>query len=254
MTHPSETPRPEDPPALSREELRQLLFSTLRPAAGLAETLELTLAELRELVEVAYFQRALRSGKRKGAIRDMFDVGATKAAELSHQLKQHFLSPEREGALPRQVLALLGAGPLSRAQIGKALPDAADADIDAAIEQLEEEKRLRHVKGRTLRYAPARSLQRLALVPWLARLDGLNTLMDHVALAIRARFERRDDRALVRNLSFQIAPEDAEALQALYEQHILPEIVRIDARAQDAEASTTVKLSILWAPEDDASE
>ncbi|MEL6178609.1 MAG: hypothetical protein AAFS10_06630 [Myxococcota bacterium] len=240
-----------EPRALSRDELRQILFACLRPATRIAEALELSLADLRELIELAYFHRALRSGKRKGAIKTLFGIGATKTAELSHQLKQHFLAPERHHTLPRQVLALLSAGPMSRAQIGKALADISDTELDVALEQLDAEDRLRHIRGRTLRYAASRNVQRLSLVPWLARIDGLNTLMDHINLAIDARFDRHDDRALVRNIAFQVAPEDVEALQAFYEEQLMPTLIALDDKAQRDPNPITFKLSILWAPTDE---
>jgi len=250
-TETEQRPQPTAPDApLDGAALKQLLFACLRPAARLADALGLSLAELQKLVELAYFQRALAAGRKKGEIGAQFGIGATKAAELSRELHQHFLDAERGHGLGRQVLSLLWASPLTLRQMVKELEPFSEHDVQQALTQLLAEERVRPVSGRTARYAPSRSIQRLSIVPWMARVDGLNTLMDHVSLALRAQFVRRDDRALVRNITFQVAAEDVASLHTFYEAQLMPLIEALDARAAGKPDAPTIRLSILWAPED----
>ncbi len=234
------------------EDRRRLVFSSLRLASRLAFRGRNSLGLIRRMAELAYFQQALRSGKKKGELGVILDVEATKVAELTRELREQFLEAEREHGLPRQLLSLLWASPQTLAQIHKSLPGFSRAEVDAALGALLEQERVREVPGRTPRYAPTGVMQRLTIVPWMAKLDGLNTLMDHVYAAVLARMERSDPRAMVRNIAFQVSPEDTERLGAFYESVLIPFLAELDANAQKEEAPVQMKFSILWAPDPEA--
>ncbi len=236
---------------LSREELRRLVFACLRPSANLAEEASLSLAELKALVELAYYQRARRSGLKMRQITGLFDIGMTKAAELSKDLKEHFLAPERQHGIGRQILSLLWSEPLSSTRIERELPAFSPQELEAALAQLVAEGRVVKQKGRTQRFAVAKAVHRLSLVPWMARVDGLNTLMDHVHMAINARFMNKDERALVRNVAFRVTPQSIPRLKAFYEEALMKLILELDEEAHRSEDSVSVRLSILWTPEED---
>ncbi len=217
----------------------------LAARAGLK--IDAQMSELVELVELAAFQTARRRGLKMREITERFGVGMTKAARLSGDLKAHFLAPEREHGAGRQILSLLRAEPLSLKRLVRELDQDADA-VAAAVERLVAEGRLRRVKGRTERFAPVRGVHRLPVAPWMARIDGLDTLMDHVFTAIEARFDRQDDQALVRNLAFRASPASLARLQALYEESLVPLIVALDKEAEADPDAVDVKLSVLWSP------
>ncbi len=235
---------------LTRQEMARIVFSCLRLAARQAGEAQLTLAQLRELMELSYFQQARDSGLKMRSISSRFEVGMTKVAELSKDLKDHFLLPEREHGIARQILSLLWAGPLTQVRIGNELPTFDDDAVKEALDQLLAEGRIESIKGRTERFGLSKSIQRLSVVPWMAQIDGLNTLMDHAFLAIKARLVRKDTRAQVRNLAFRVREEDMPELVAFYEKELLPLVCRLDERAQEAEESSSMKLSVLWAPEE----
>ncbi len=231
---------------ISDEDLQRIAFAVLRPAARIALEYELPLKAMRNLVELAIYQQAVRRGMKMKEITERFSVGMSKVAALSRDLKRHFADAEEAHGLPRQILSLLYSRPLSLKLLHRALPGFEAQDLEKAIAQLIKEKRVKEVQGRTLRYTIAQQRQRLDISPWMARIDGLNTLMDHVHNAISKRLLHPDGRGTVRNVAFRVAPEDYERLSEFYQKELFPLICELDERAGEREDADHVRLSILW--------
>ena len=237
-----------------RIDRERLVFVCMRLGAAMALGAGLSLKELRHLAELSYFQRVDATRDRREEVREILGIGNTKIAAMAHQLREQFLNAEREYGLPRQLLALLWATPQTMAQIQKELGPCFEPDeIERAMAELIAQERVKEIPGRTLSYAPASEFQRLQVLPWRAMLDGLVTLMDHVAQAIEARFERGDEAAMVRNVSFQVDESELDALRVFYETQMLPLIVELDGRAHTGKP-VQVNLSVLWSPKREQSE
>lgn len=233
---------------------RQTVFSSLLTSAKLAAREGLALKELKHLVGLAYFREVKRSGGSLQDVQDRLKISISSAASLSRQLKDHFTTPDETLAVPRRVLTLLWAGPMTAAAIARAMPDVDEADLQARLDEMVGDGRLLLQDGRTDRYALGSAEYRLVAAPWMARIDALQNLMGNVARAIEARFFDQDNRAFVRTVTFRAPPDAAERLQALYREQLFELIRTLDAEGTDDPDSIELTLSFLFAPDAPASD
>lgn len=229
----------------------RLAYAALRPAARLAVRGGLALRDVKKLMELAYYQEARRRGLKMREIAELMSISMAKVGALSKDLKEYYLQPELDHGIGRQILSLLWAAPLSEARIAQALPEYDGAEVAATVARLVEEGRIVPLDGRTEMYELAAPMHRLETDPWMAKVDGLNTLLDVLSKAVRARFFDADERALVRNVAFRVRPEDLDALRHHYEETLFPLICELDEAAGDDERSVPIRLSLLWAPDEE---
>lgn len=229
----------------------RVVFATLRPAVKLAMSAGVSLKDAKRFIELAYYKEARSQGLKMREMADLLSVSMSKVGLLSKQLKEHFLEPELEHGVARQILSLLWASPLTEARIAQALDEFDDDDVARAIDQLVEEGRIRRIEGRTDQFELTSEAHRLSTDAWMAKVDGLNTLMDSVSSAISARFDRGDDRALVRNIAFRVRAEDVDELKKLYQEVIFKKIVELDAAVEGDETSVPIRMSVLWSPDEE---
>jgi len=234
----------------TKEELAaKLTFSTLRPAARLALDAGLALKDMKQYMELAYYQEAKSRGLKMKEIRELLSVSMSKVGLLSKSLKEHFREAEVKHGIARQILSILWATPLSEVRIAQALPEFDDGEVRDALQQMLKQQRIRQVQGRTVRYELAGMRQRLSTDPWMAKVDGLNTLLDSVTRAVQARFFEDDTRAFVRNVAFRVRPEDLPRLREHYENELFSLIVELDGNVEPEDESVPIRMSILWAPD-----
>lgn len=229
----------------------RVVFATLRPAVKLAMSAGVSLKDAKRFIELAYYKEALGQGLKMREMADLLSVSMSKVGLLSKNLKEHFLEPELEYGIGRQILSLLWAAPLSEARISQALDEFDDEDVSNALKQLIEDGRIRRIEGRTDQFELTNEAYRLSTDGWMAKIDGLNTLMDSVSSAITARFERGDDRAMVRNLAFRVREEDLDELRELYQEVLFPKIVELDAAVEADATSVPIRMSVLWSPDEE---
>ncbi len=227
----------------------RLTFAALRPAARLAVRGGFALRDIKKYMELAYYQEARRRGLKMKEISDLMSISMAKVGQLSKELKEHFLEPELEHGIARQILSLLWASPLSHARIAQALPEFDTHEVEKALAQLVEQGRVRTIAGRTDTFGLADARQRLDTAPWMAKVDGLNTLLESTSQAVRARFFDEDERAMVRNVAFRVRPQDVDRLKRHYEEHLFPLICDLDDAGVADDESIPIRLSILWAPD-----
>jgi hypothetical protein len=210
-----------------------------------------SLRELRKLAELAVYRELKERKLTMREICQRISVSMGKVGMLSRELKDHFSQPEAEFGLPRRIIVLLWSGPHTVAQIEQALDDERREEIVAALAELEEKGFLIRVKGRTTRFRLAESHYRLVQERWMARVDALLTVMNSLTDTIRGRFFGNEQRAFARSLSFRVRPKDMDRLTRLYEEHVFPAILELDAAATAPEESDSVgmTLSMFWAPE-----
>ena len=229
----------------------RILFSSMLPAARLAARTLVPLKDMKRLVELAYYRELRGRSLKMKEICELMSVSMSKVGLLSQHLKAHFAGPELERELPRRILALLWAAPLSEKRIAQALSDVDASEIGQAIAKLLEEERIEVEKGPTVvRYKLTTGRYRLVGQEWLARIDGLNNLLKSVSQVIERRFVDDDERAFARTLSFNIKREDLPRLTEAYEQ-IFRLVCEVDEQSQDDESAETVVLSFLFSPEEE---
>ena len=248
------TQDPSPTPTISPEELRsRVIYSLCGGAVILARRFAVPLKELTSWLQLAYFQELRRHGLTLKEAGVAMGVGMRKAAELSQRMKSNFFGPEREHELPRRVEFMLWAEPLSRARILQLLRAEPADEVDAAIERLLAENRIEVVRGRSDVYTVTSGRARLVKPTWMSQIDGINNLIKNVAGAAHERVFRHSSRALLRTLSFRLAPEDVSELQKLYETVIFPALAALEEKATGREDALTMDFSILWCPEDASS-
>ena len=224
----------------------RVTYAMLRPAARLALTAGISLRDMKKYIELAYYHEARNDGLRMRDVSEILSISMAKVGLLSKALKEHFIAPELEHGIARQILSLLWATALTESRIAQALPAFDDTEVAHALATLVEEGRVNALSGRTVRYELAAGAHRLETHPTLAKLDGLNTLLASVSRTVEARFFDQDDRANVRNLAFRARPEDLNKLKELYETQLFPLIVELDNAVETEADSVPMKLSILW--------
>lgn len=229
--------------------VRRLTYAALRPAARLAVRGGMSLRDMKKLVELAYYQEARRRGLKMKEVAELMSVSMAKVGLLSKGLKEYFLQPELEHGIGRQIISLLWATPLSEARITQALPEYDDEEVRAALDRLVERGHLHRTDERTEQYSLGAPMHRLETDPWMAKVDGFNTLLTTVSAAVRRRFFLPDERAMVRNVAFRVRPEDVDRLREHYERELFPLICELDEAVQGDEESVPIRLSMLWAPD-----
>ena len=237
---------------MNQDELEtRVIFSALLPASRIAAEVAVPLKEMKRLIELAYYREVRGRGLKMREITDRLSISMSKISLLSKQLKEHFAQPESDYGLPRRILSLLWAGPLSEARIVQAFDDEEESVVVETLARLLDDGSLAIEDGRTPRYRLAAPQYRLVQEPWMARVDALNHLMSAVTRVVQARFFKGDERAFARTLSFRVRPGDQERLKKFYQEQLFPLIAELDERVEADGESVPMELSLLWAPQEE---
>ena len=239
----------EDSHDRRREIAERVTYVLLRGAARVAGGLDVPLARLGRLVEMAYFHELRASGLTLEQVGKRLGVSVRKAAQLSRLLKENFLPAGETHSLSRRIQFMLWPAPLGERRIRQLLPDTSEEDLDRALEHLCETGRIVRIPGRTPRFAVSRQPTRLVQDAWAPRLDALEHLVGSVTSAIRARFFEADETALARTVSLRMKAADLPKLRALYEDAIWPALCGLEAALDDDPDAPSLELdvSVVWA-------
>ncbi|MFB6351742.1 MAG: hypothetical protein ABEN55_12685 [Bradymonadaceae bacterium] len=185
---------------------------------------------------------------------EVLEVSTRKVVQLARALKENFYRPEQKGDLPRRIEFMLWAGPMSEGRIRQSLDDADDEEVEAALDQLVEQKRVVRKPGRTTYYEVPTDKFRLYQDDWISRIDGLNNHLANVLDGIYARFFDDSERAFARTLTFRCREQDLDELRELYEDIIFPKLHELEFKLDkdpDLDADTDavqIRLTLNWAP------
>jgi hypothetical protein len=252
---PAKPPQPQPQQQAAPDEPEQnvddhLVLASLQPAVRLIHELRLGLRDLKRLSELASFRELRRAGLKLREVSEWLGISTAKAGLLSRHLKDRFGAAEAAQSLPRRIISVLWAVPLSEAGIAAALKDIPSDEVSQALAKLVAEGMLEPSDESTPRYRLVNSRYRLVNAPWTARIDGVNNLMTSIGNLLVGRLLRKDERSFVRTLQFHVRPKDFERLQQFYEVALFPLIDSIEAAAQQhPDDATPVQLSILWTPD-----
>jgi len=232
-----------------RELQRRVLYAVVRPLVRLADAFRFPLAEVVDLVAAAYFHHLRDKGLRLAEIGDHLAISERTAKRLAKQLRETFLDAERRYDLPVRIEFMVWATPMSRTKVKQVLAPLDKREIDAAIDLLLAEGRLREDASRaTPRLVVDAHVTSLVRDTWLARIGGLNSFLGNLTDAVYGRFFRAEPRAFARTLNFLVRRADEPALAKLFTDTLVPAIRALDAAAQGHDDADTVRLSVCWAP------
>lgn len=231
-----------------KKELRnRVIYALFSPAAKISQSFKIPLANLKELMEVAYFHETKKSGLKMKEVADVMDVSMSKVALLSRALKKNFSDENVD--LPRRIEFMLWSGALTSAKIKQVIPDATADEINEALLTLVDEKKIvKERQDQVFHYALNTDVDRRVWDSWLAKVDGLNNVLHTVADAVFARFFKNDPNAFARTLSFRVMPDDVKLLREFYETELFKLIVDLDAKTEGEESALPLSLSLFWAP------
>lgn len=241
----------DDERDITPEELRdRVVYALMSPVARFARVFGLPLTPVRDWAEIAYYHEARRHNLKMKEMAELMQISTSKVSLLSKALKENFIRPEVEAALPRRIEFMLWAEPLSLAKIKQVLTDVSNEEINQAIAHLVSEGRIIKEDGES---APLYRLQietdRRVWDSWIARIDALNNAMSNVSDAVFARFFKSDDSAFARTLTFHIRRRDIDRLKEHYEE-LFALVQELDAAAGSSEDSMPISLSVFWAEHD----
>lgn len=231
---------------MTQEEMAQrIAFALLAPTATIARIFEIPLSDAKQLVDIAYFQEMRSQGLTLQAIASSMKVSMSKAALMSRALKSNFID-DADSDLPRKILFMLWAGPLSLARLRQILTDVETKEVKKTLRTLMKEKKIIEENGE---YRLLVQADRRVWDQWISRIDGMNNLVRNLTDTIYGRFFADKAIAFARTLSFRLLPDDLERLQTLY-QEIFELIIELDQAAQGHENAIEINLSVLWAEKD----
>lgn len=241
---------PELAEALPDAELEQrVVFSLLRPAVALAAAFRVPLKELSRWVEVAYFEHLRQEGLTLQETSDLLDVNVRTAKRLSQQLKVHFLRPELEHNLLVKIEFMLRAEPMSLARLNQVLREIPEDAVREAVERLVAEGRIVEQEGRTPTFRVVKSVNSLVRDTWLARIGGLNSLLENLADVAWGRFFDGDPSTFARTLTFHVRPQDIPALVDAFDA-LVTRVAALEAAAKDTRDAVPIRLSHFFGPFD----
>jgi hypothetical protein len=253
MARKQEATNPESVPDAresSREMGRRVLYTLLEPAVRLAFTLGVSMKELIDWLQMAYYHETKRNGLKVMETARLLNVTPRTVTTLSQRLKMNFLCMSEENDLARRIEFVLWAGPLSEIRLCNALEDDPPEQVREVLAQLVANGRVVRENGRTVTFRIARHQVRLARDTLQARLDGLSNLLGSVANAVYGRFFKEEPLAFARTITLRVREQDLDRLGELYEKVLWERLVEIDRAAAEDPTAHTVDLSIVYAPAD----
>lgn len=231
---------------------RRILYALATPLARLAARAGLSLNEVREVVDVAYYREARRRDLKMREIRELMDVSMSTATRLSRRLKSFFAQPEDEHGVHRRILALLWAEPLSATKVASAMADVDVDTVNRALSEMLADGRVDVEPGRTQRYALSTGVYRFTDHQPLARFQALNSFATSVAHAVEARFFDDQEHAFVRTNRLRMRVCDLPLAREFYESSVHPFLAELDAAVTEDDESTAVRFTTMFAEDLDA--
>ncbi|MEO1273284.1 MAG: hypothetical protein AAFX99_34810, partial [Myxococcota bacterium] len=242
------SPEAESDQELPREELEQrVIFSLLRPVVASATLFGVTSKTLGGWLQLAHLRHLRDQGLTLKEASAHLDVSERTAKRLFRQLKVNFLRPETEHNLSVTLEFMLRATPMSEARLNQVLRHIPAEAISAALKQMLDEERIAPNAGRTVTYRVVRSVTSMVRDTWLARIGGLNSLLQNLTDTVYGSFVLRDPRSTARTLTFSVMPERLDELQAAF-LALVQTIAALDEEAEGHPDAVPMRLSVFFAP------
>lgn len=233
---------PDDGAGGFLEYKQRVVYSLLRAAARIGLRLGLPLAQIGDLLQMAYFQEAREQRDLKlDAIAELFGKSLRTVSALHRRFRSDFFAPEREVALRRAVASVVNHAPADAARLAAAFPG---VDLQPVLDDLLREGTLVQV-GETYERNP--NAHEFTGPDVKARIDGLNRQMDILAETVWQRLIEGSDRGLARTYVFRASDADRRALVDAVQQLIRHRAVAADraAGADDGQVGITFAAAAL---------
>ena len=231
-------------PAAFLEYKHRVVYSLLRAAVRVGFRLHLPLAQMVDLLEMAFFQEARETrGLELAAIAKLFGRSLRTVTTLNQRFRGDFFAPEHEVQLRRDLAATLAEQPRTEALLREAFAERSEAELTAALEDLLRGRRILR-DGDQLRRNPEDHdfFDETNLV---GRIDGLNRQMDVLADTVwRRLIEPEGGTAAARSYVFAARGDEFDALVADVLAVLQARAIAADASAQEKGSGTRRGITI----------
>ena len=225
---------------------RRMIFSLLKPAAVLGDTMGIELKTFTTMAQLAIYQQKKRRGLTQSEISKQLGVSSRTLDRVLKIMRNGFFEPESDHELPRKIEFILWGEPCGLARLVQLLDGYSAEEIQQALDVLVEEERARPIEGRTLKWGVTRRANRLSDDKLAAKIDGLNNVLGVISNAVWNRFFKESPQAGARTVTMLIRQEDIPELKQLYETYIWPRLVELDAQAQESQDSVEMGVTMVW--------
>jgi DNA-binding transcriptional ArsR family regulator len=190
----------------------RLVYSLLKAAVRVAARSRLPMAELVDLVQLAYFEEVRRHHPRElGVVADALGLSLRSVGTLNRRLKRAFFAAEQAVQPARRITSLLLDGPRSAAELERQASELEPSQVRRALDLLRQEGWVER-SGR--RFSLRTRLRSFVDEELSRRIDALNNQMEIIASSVWARFLDRSEGASGRTWVFAARPADIQAFIA----------------------------------------
>ena len=234
---------------ISEDELVQRVIPAfLKPVVRLAARFKVPIRTVTDLAGLAYSQELREAGVTLHELSERLQISRRTSARLPASLRDRFVGPDVEGDLPSRIEFMLAVQPMSARRIRQVLRFDGDA-IDAAIESLVDEGRIRLIQRRTPVYQVVPVEAPCPRKGWLRRIGALTSLAANLGDVAHARFFADEPRAFARTLTLCVPRGGERVLEEMFNSKAYPTIEVLSDRVNDGQADDgQLQLSIYWAP------
>ncbi len=184
------------------------------------------------------------------------EVSTPTGWRLAKELRDDFLDPEADHALPMKVVYALRTEPRSVKKLQQIFPEETPTRIENVLLQLTQEGRVRAREGRTTTFEVTHAEDRIVGPTWAAKLGALKALLRHVAQTVDARLLKNRPDAFARTIDLRLGDEQRAKLEAFYEEQLWPFLGALEREALESCPNDNppgdFQISLLWSKRDDS--
>lgn len=225
-------------------------FSFVELVAKAFLRFDLSLSDLQRWSRLAMFSSLRGSGATIEQACDRLDVSKPTGWRLAKELRDDFLDPEAEHALPLRIVYALRTEARSLKKLQQIFPNEKASAIERALEQLQKEDRVRICKGRTPLFEATRTQDRLVGPTWSSRIGALKALLAHVLQTVDARIVQDRPEAFARTIDLKLGRRQQEKLTRFYEEQLWPFLSELEdealAECKGDDSPDDFQISLLW--------
>jgi len=234
-----------------RETQLRLEYSLLRIAVRVAARFRIPMRTISELVRLAYYEVLRREGLTQAEVGRRLGQTDRHMRSSAQKLRSNFFAAERDVGLVREVETIVAEQTPPPEELPKLLPSVPAREIQRAVSELLEEKRIRHSEDGRLQIGTRYVL--LASDQFNRRIDALNHFLDglHQAVMHRLVYDEKKT-AMIKTISFSASPAALEAFVTRLEGELRREIAALEEQAQFEGGSQRYTFGLALAPSTDA--
>jgi len=234
-----------------RETQSKLVYALLQLAVRGAAHFRIPMRTMSELLQRTYYETLRQQGLSRREIGRRLAQTYNHMTSIERKLSSDLLATERDIGVVRAVEAIVAAQTPLEKELPELLPLLAAQDVERAVKELLEEKRIRREEDGRLQIGTRYML--LASDRFEQRIDVLDRLLAGLHQAAMHRLVYDDGQtSMLKTITFSASPEALEALIARFVVELRRELAALNADAQSEGVTQRFTFGIALAPAADA--